>query len=148
MIEQITNGFICVCDSGVCGMRKFYIKNEDTAALHMSKWGWGSIGKEPNVNHYCSEACREAIKSHRKAKRNALAGQRAAASLQEKYKGTGGVEIIRCPVCLGKLLVTVAKRSGKTSGRCQSTVGCVQWLDAVIDTSNNNQGATVTPENG
>jgi hypothetical protein len=49
------------------------------------------------------------------------------AEMKKRHAGTGGMQVVQCPTCGGKLTMTVAS-NGHTRGRC-STEGCHCWLE-------------------
>jgi hypothetical protein len=52
----------------------------------------------------------------------------AVAPLRQKFAKTGGSETIKCPVCGGKLAVSISSYNGHARVVC-STESCVRWME-------------------
>lgn len=50
------------------------------------------------------------------------------ASMKKKYKGQSASEIVECPVCKGKLHLTIAASNGHVWGKCL-TLNCLSWIE-------------------
>jgi hypothetical protein len=57
-----------------------------------------------------------------------IQGMVAVMPLREKFKGTGGHEVIECPVCKGKLHVSIMRSNGHAHVVCE-TVSCIAWVE-------------------
>jgi hypothetical protein len=50
------------------------------------------------------------------------------AMMKKKYKGVSAQETVECPVCKGKLVMTIASVNGHVWGKCK-TKGCLSWME-------------------
>lgn len=50
------------------------------------------------------------------------------ASWRAKHKGRSHSEVVECPVCQGRLHLSIAASNGHVHGRC-GTAGCVAWVE-------------------
>ena len=47
---------------------------------------------------------------------------------KKKFKNKGGQEVVECPVCKGKLHLSVASVNGHCWGKCE-TPDCLAWME-------------------
>lgn len=50
------------------------------------------------------------------------------ADWRKAHRGKSAVDVVECPVCGGRLHVSISGRNGHVHGRCE-TAGCVQWME-------------------
>jgi hypothetical protein len=63
----------------------------------------------------------ELLEKHRKA-------EEVVKAFRVKYKGKGGHERVKCPICGGSLHLSIAAYNGHVWGVCE-TVGCLAWME-------------------
>ncbi len=49
-------------------------------------------------------------------------------SMKTKYRQSGFAGVVECPVCKGKLHMSVSSYNGHTRGKCE-TENCVAWIE-------------------
>lgn len=50
------------------------------------------------------------------------------ADWRKQHKGKSHAEVVECPVCKGRLHLTIAACNGHVHGRCE-TDSCVAWME-------------------